>query len=123
MRTKNDIQKDYRITIKGRLVSIFNGAKKRARLKKLVFEITPEDLIELYYKQNGRCAITNLEMSLVSANRKISNPFIVSLDRVDSFKGYTKDNIQFICNQVNRMKSNLTMQDFIFWIKTISSQV
>lgn len=123
IRTKNLIQKDYRLTVKGRLVSIYNSAKKRSKLKDIEFTIIPEDLVEIYYKQNGKCAISGLEMSLESSSRHKANTFIVSIDRIDSDKGYTKDNIQFLCWQINKMKSNLTEDEFKFWIRIISSRV
>lgn len=123
IRTKDLIQKDYRGTLKGRLVSIFNSAKSRAKKKELDFNITPEDLLELYYQQDGKCAITNLKMEFKTGPRHRANTFIVSLDRKNSEKGYTKDNIQFLCWQVNKMKSSLTEIEFIFWIRIISSRV
>lgn len=36
----------------------------------------------------------------------------VSIDRIDSSKGYTKDNIWLICSAVNFMKSNLNLEEF-----------
>lgn len=35
-----------------------------------------------------------------------------SPDRIDSSKGYTKDNIWLICSAVNFMKSNLNLEEF-----------
>ncbi|MEE0616836.1 MAG: hypothetical protein UCP83_06055 [Intestinibacter bartlettii] len=36
----------------------------------------------------------------------------VSIDRIDSSKGYTKNNIWLICSAVNFMKSNLNLEEF-----------
>lgn len=123
IRTKNLIQKDYRITLKGRLVSIYNSAKSRAKKKDIDFTITPEDLLELYHKQDGICAISEMKMNFKTGRRHKANAFIISLDRIDPDKGYTKDNIQYLCWQVNKMKSNLTDNEFKFWIRIISSRV
>ena len=80
------------------------------------------DIEELYFRQEGKCAITNLKMSLITGHKHRANSFVVSLDRINSEVGYIKENIQLVCWQVNRMKDSLTMEELEFWIKTISSQ-
>lgn len=90
--------------------------------KGLEFNITKEDLIELYEKQKGKCAFSGLVMEMKTGPRHKSNTFSISLDRINNDKGYTKDNIQYLCWQINKMKSNLTDDEFRFWIKIISSQ-
>ena len=42
-----------------------------------------------------------------------------SLDRVDSSRGYTKDNIRVISYRANRMKNNATEQELISFAKGI----
>lgn len=42
-----------------------------------------------------------------------------SLDRIDSSRGYTKDNIQVISYKANRMKSNATEQELISFAKGV----
>ncbi len=65
--------------------------------------ITIEDLVEQWNKQAGVCPITGWTMDNTPRSRSINSsklPFHIkraSLDRIDSSKGYTKDNIQFIC--------------------------
>lgn len=44
---------------------------------------------------------------------------IVSIDRIDSTKGYTKDNTQLVCDIVNRMKLDLPMNEFVILCKII----
>ena len=114
---------NYRNTLKGRFVGLCSSAKTRALKKKLKYSITTDDLEELYFRQSGLCAISGLKMTTISGRRHRSNSFVMSLDRIDSEKGYTKDNIQLVCWQANRMKDCLSWDEFKFWIKTISSQV
>lgn len=42
-----------------------------------------------------------------------------SLDRIDSLKGYTIDNVQWIHKHINYMKIDLTEQEFFHFIKQI----
>lgn len=64
--------------------------------------ISKEDLVELWNKQNGKCAITGID--LVYGKGRLPNT--ASLDRIDSSKGYHIDNIRFICLFANQAISN-----------------
>ena len=89
------------------------------RAKKLSIQIGENDIKELYKKQNGRCLITNQILSYNTDNdniineTKIKNKFNISIDRVDSTKDYTKDNVQLLGVIINIMKSDLTNYEFI----------
>ena len=93
--------------------------KTRSKKKSLVVEVTQEFLLGLLQKSNYLCAVTGLEMNLETHLRKKANPFKASLDRIDSSKGYTEENIQWVCWAVNQMKSDRTEEEFEFWIKTL----
>ena len=43
----------------------------------------------------------------------------LSIDRIDSLKGYTKDNIQLVCHLCNLMKSNLSMNELYIFCNNI----
>jgi len=88
-------------TIEGRvptfLISCRNSAFKRGN----EFTITKEDLIEMWNLQYGKCAYTFFDMNL-----QPNTPYSVSVERIDSKIGYTKENTVLVCNAINRMKSN-----------------
>ena len=42
-----------------------------------------------------------------------------SIDRIDPSKGYTKDNVQLVCSQVNMMKSNMEMDELYMFCENI----
>jgi hypothetical protein len=76
-----------------------------------------EFLMELWKEQNGRCAITGIEMThLAGEGRTQTN---VSIDRIDSSIGYVEGNIQLVCKIVNVMKSELSLADLKLWCKRI----
>lgn len=95
-----------------RLVS----AKNRAKYKNLEFNITLNDLEELFKEQNYICPYSGLELTHSYDGNKLNT---ISLDRIDSNKGYTKDNIQIISSLVNEMKNSLDNNDFLIMIKKI----
>jgi hypothetical protein len=90
------------------LSSIYNGAKRRSKKKGFGFNISKRDIEDLYVKQHGKCAITGINMTFI-ANDK----YKISLDRIDSKKGYLKNNVQLLCWWVNRCKSNYSKSDLL----------
>lgn len=100
-----------------------NNAKKRA--KELKIEISTDDIKELYEKQKGLCALTGIPMTtdtyMTKGNQHIINKMNISIDRINSDLGYTKDNIQLVGAMINRMKSDLTNQEFISFCSIITN--
>ena len=99
-----------------------HNAKKRA--KELNIEISNDDIKELYKKQKGLCALTGIPMTtdtyMTKGNQHIINKMNISIDRINSDLGYTKDNIQLVGAMINRMKSDLTNQEFINFCSIIT---
>ena len=83
-------------------------------------ELTRDDLMALYHKQDGKCAITGETMTFhAGRGRSLTN---CSLDRVDPLGAYTKDNVQLVCHVVNIMKHNLMESEFIHWCKLVAAR-
>lgn len=95
------------------------GLKSRSKKKGLEVGVTQEFLLKLLQESDYLCAVTGLKMNLEIHPRKKANPFKASLDRIDSDKGYTEGNVQWVCWAVNQMKSDRTVKEFEFWIKTL----
>lgn len=88
-------------------------------------DITLSYLKLLWDKQGGRCAISNLEMTIPpNTNRPVKHiihrPFIASIDRIDSSKQYTKDNIQWVCLIANYAKNEFNESDVILFCKSVA---
>lgn len=91
--------------IDSRLRNLHTKAKWRCKKE---FNITEEDLFDLWSKQDGKCAYSKLPMSAAS-----NQLYTVSLDRIDSSTGYIVGNIQLVCAAVNRMKQEFTQDVFL----------
>jgi len=80
--------------------SVIKGAKNR----NLCLEITIINAWDLFISQRGYCALTGLPIYLTYNSNQTA-----SLDRIDSSKGYTQDNIQWIHKDINvKLKRNLS---------------
>ena len=97
----------------------FLCAKERASRKNIPFDITKDYLKELWKKQNGRCAISNIPMTFELGNGR--TPTNISLDQIDHKKGYTIGNTQLVCMAVNQMKSDLQMDELYMFCENILS--
>ena len=61
------------------------------------------------------------EASSEITTQHIKNKWNISVDRIDSKKGYNKNNIQLICAIINRIKINLTINE-LFLISLMITQ-
>jgi hypothetical protein len=71
--------------------------------RKLSFTLSKQEVWDLFIKQNRLCALSSIP--LVMGDN-------ASIDRIDSFKGYSLDNVQWIDKQVNIMKWSLSQKAF-----------
>lgn len=90
--------------------AIWNSYKKGAKKRNLAFDITPEDILELYKKQNGLCAFTGAKLICNSTNSAKNN---WSIDRIENNKGYTKDNIILVAKTANMFRNRSTIKEFL----------
>ena len=95
---KNKNKRTYFDTI---LNKTFKNVKSRSKKLKRDFDLTKEFVENLYEKQGGKCALTGLVFSDEKYNNCRRRPFAPSLDRIDSKRGYTQDNVRFVCSMVN----------------------
>lgn len=102
------LTQDISLTIYKRLI-------READRKGIKFDLTVEYLQDLFEKQNKECIYTgiklNIEPSISKKESRILNT--ASLDRIDSKKGYIKNNVQWIHKDINYMKFNFSNKKFI----------
>jgi hypothetical protein len=90
----------------------YDICKKGAEYRNIDFEIKIEDIEKLYQKQGGVCALSGLPIKY----EKIDKNYLkstASIDRIDSMKSYTKDNIQLVFKMINIMKWKFSQEYFI----------
>jgi len=83
---------------------ILRSAKSRSSSN-----LTEKYLLELFEKQQGKCYWFNVPMSL-DRIKGFKNPHLVTIDRLDNSKGYTKDNIVLACLTANLGRGNTPVE-------------
>lgn len=89
--------------------TMFTAIQKGAVKRGYKFDVTIEELWELYLKQDKKCALSGIDIEFGYSSKRGS----CSLDRIDSNQGYVKDNIQWVHKDVNIMKNNYSQEYFI----------
>jgi dUTP pyrophosphatase len=79
----------------------------RAKCKDIDFNLDYLFLESLYHKQDKKCYYSGINLKIKGEKSYDT----ISLDRVDSSKGYTKDNVVFCLNCVNMFKSDHSIDD------------
>lgn len=103
-----------------RLITLtkYEAQKRRG----LTFDISTEDLVNLWNQQQGLCSLSQQPMSFVRGSSKSrNNPDVCTIDRIDPNDGYIKSNVQLTRWQINRLKSNLTQTDFVSLCKLVAN--
>lgn len=115
------------------IVKIVKDTRNRIKAKAsagriLAFDIDKEFIVQLYKQQGGKCAITKIEMMHNSVNERtetschIMNPYNLSIDRIDSEIGYTKENVRLVCAFVNKIRMDMSDEDFIQMCKDVATE-
>lgn len=98
------------------LMLLISSLKIRAKRRNLDFNITLEDLQNLWKNQKGLCYYTKIPMIY---SFRLSCPKQMSIDRIDSSKGYTINNIVFCCQTINYAKHDYSFNDFTNFLKEL----
>ncbi len=96
--------------------------RTKKRSKKLEIEITIEDVWNLYENQNGKCALSKLDMNL---GRREKTTFLhdISIDRIDSNLGYTLNNVCLLHKDINVMKQDYSLDYFLELCEKVSNPI
>lgn len=98
-----------------------NGQEAVSRVKNKKLGMNPlalqEHLSELLEQQNNKCALTGLPLHI--GGRDPNNPFLPSVDRIDSEGHYDKGNIQIVCKFANFWKGASDNEEFKELIRAV----
>ena len=92
-----------------------DNARQRAKRSAGYATLTVEELLEVFQQQGGRCYYSGIPLTYDQGGDTD-----VSIDRMDSTKGYTEDNVVLCCWRVNNMKGDLCASNFITWARQVS---
>lgn len=104
----------------GRARQMFTTARKRAAEKGIDFDLTPEWIQPKL--ERGVCEASGLPLEFSGETWKgygHFRPWTPSLDRIDSTKGYTMDNVHVVCWIYNQAKGTGTHDDVVRFSKAI----
>ena len=68
-------------------------------------DITTSFLMNMWIEQEGKCALTGLEMCW---GHGVVSAMNVSIDRIDQSRGYFKDNVRLVCWCVNSFRQKMS---------------
>jgi len=78
----------------------------------------------LYKSQHGICALSGLPIVMATTiGGDMKGESTASLDRIDSSRGYTKDNVQWVHKLVNKMKMDLDQTLFVSLCDSIAKRM
>lgn len=77
-------------------------------------------LFEQWENQNGKCFYTDEPLSLENYSK---NNFYLTVDRKIPEIGYVKDNVVLCCSIVNKIKTNLELDDLFHWVEKIKNKL
>jgi len=97
-------------------INFFHNYKRSATKRGIEFTITLEYIANLYKEQDGKCAISGVNIDIKGTPWKGQTG---SLDRIDPTKGYVEGNVQWVHKQINEMKWDLQPEEFYNMVKQI----
>ena len=99
---------------------VFSNYRSKARTKKWDFDLTQPEFKILVTTNCYYCGLEPNNFREGAAKRAgISTMYLSGVDRIDSSKGYTKENVRSCCQDCNLAKRSLTEKQFFDLIKRI----
>ena len=94
--------------------SFVSKYREQAKRRSISFAVTTKYLWLIFKKQEGKCALSGQTLKLPIKSTDVHNgSATASLDRIDSTKGYQKDNVQWVHKDINFMKQQFDEAYFV----------
>jgi len=101
-----------RATLEGHLI--------RLRARPSRSQLSQDYLLSLYAKQEGKCALSGVQMTWVVGQGQVSTN--LSIDRIEAKGGYVEGNVRLICREVNLMRRDLPTVEFLKWCCLVAGE-
>lgn len=102
-------------------LTYFNRTRHGAVSRGYNFDVTIDEVWQLYLDQDKKCALTGWDINFSPASK--INQQTASLDRIDSSQGYELGNIQWLHKDVNMIKNKYDNNYFIRLCCAVSENV
>jgi hypothetical protein len=93
----------------------FSMKKKGGISRGYDWDLTIEDIWQLYERQDGVCALSGLPIGWAIKGLTAT----ASIDRIDSSEGYILENVQLVHKDINFMKQQFDQEYFINLCKAV----
>lgn len=114
--TKNRRERDVRSLLTALVVSV----KSRSKRKGYQFDLDEEWVDATLAAQRGKCALSGATLLASAAiGKQRAHKHTASIDRIDSTKGYTKDNCWIVTCIINSAKNAHKVEDVIEMCKNV----
>lgn len=97
---------------------LITQTKRSAKNRDLEFNLSIEYLAKVFDKQDGICPLTGFKLKFSTAPKK-SEETTASPDRIDNSKGYIEGNVRFVHKIVNKMRNNMSDEEFLKWCRCV----
>jgi len=94
--------------------------KHKAKDRNIVYNLSTNDIDKQIEKQNCKCALSGQKLQFSLSSSKTDNQ-TASIDRINSLDYYHKCNIWIIHKNLNEMKNNLLVTNFIKYLYIIAN--
>ena len=113
------VSEDHKRFLRALYSKAKSAVKSGRRAEHVEWRITPENLLELWAEQDGRCAVSGVILTH-HKDGSGTKDFNASIDRINNDRSYTPDNIRLVCYRVNIMRHALSGDMFYWWVRTIN---
>lgn len=121
-RESHDRKRKHHPSIAGVVLTKIKNRLKRGRGRVLDCTITLDNIWEKYLEQNKLCALTGEVVYFPKTSEDYEkSEYTASVDRIDSDQGYTQENIQVVHKDLNRMKWDLSQDQFIEYCRKVAN--
>lgn len=123
---KSISEQDYKILQAISRLSNRSYHRANNEKRKWKWDLFPYVLYSIWIKQNGLCAVTGMPLETTQGNKFLRNPWAASIDRLNSNRGYVKNNIRLVVHWYNNAKNTwddkICLEAVHSWLSNINKQ-